>query len=220
MLQARRQERQPGWRAEQQVEGWTTSTTRCREGGERGRTSSSHCRASPLLQQSNNKLFLSDRVLPGIRPYIYQATELLPRGATGAGYGHSFIKDFFLIGIYRQRRLHRALGCRVAAPIELACRSRRPLRKTRDRCNSGQYCGDLFVVQWNAQALLCLDPTLRKTKMRYFISLLRRTAAVRIIEAHGIPGWHNVFVPPQRTTYWCSASFSMGHASVRILVKD
>ena len=141
-------------------------------------------------------------------------------GTTGAGYGHSFIKAFFLIGIYRQRRLHRALGCRVAAPIELACRSRRPLRKTRDRCNSGQYCGDLFVVEWNAQALLCLDPTLRKTKMRYFISLLRRTAAVRIIEAHGIPDWHNVFVPPQRTTYWCSASFSMGHASVRILVKD
>jgi exonuclease III len=164
-------------------------------------------------------LAFPDRLLPRLPPFTFQANEFLPRGHDPQ-LCHNFLQDDIPIGIFRNRRLRRALGLDVAAPIGTPSRTRPPPATTRDRCNTGQFRGDFACIEWNAQALFCQDPVRRKVKMRYLTSLMARADVVLITEAHGTHGWHNVFVPPHGTTAWWSAGVTTGHAGVGIVVNN
>ena len=122
--------------------------------------------------------------------------------------------------IYRRQRLLRALGLIERARILPPARSLPAPAMVSQLARPGQYRGDLAVITWNAQAFFASEEHRRGPKLTHLKTLLTRSDAVLITEAHGTVGQHAAWSPPSGTAAWWSPGPSAARAGVGIVVKQ
>ena len=170
----------------------------------------------------------ADRLRPGIPPRPWGPQDLLPPDWVHA------LQDL-PVTHYRHQRLLRAVGAAPRVPIlRPACsRPRQPAlpspssspaspsaaRPARRRA-ADPFRGDLRVATWNAQAFFAASDVMHDARVRYLDSLLQRSDAILVTEAHGTPGRHQAWTPPPGCRAWWSAGPNTATAGVGIVVQE
>lgn len=168
---------------------------------------------SPSPPTSTSAWSTADRLPPHLPTFTYSEGSVLPNIQNMA------CTDVPL-SIYRQQRLHRALGDLAREQLLPPAKSIPAPTPAPNGRTRGQYTGDVRCAVWNAQAFFAQDEARHQAKNAYLQQLLTRCDVVMITEAHGTTGRQQAWRTPLGFRSWWSAGPTTGHAGIGIVVRD